>query len=80
MKQGYPDGFVEIELKGPKGERNIVIQRHFVEGGKGSKFFLNGKSAPAKQVSEKVQSLNIQCGNLWCVQCVPFNDHSVSLK
>ena len=66
MKQGYQDGYVEIELKGPKGEPNIVIQRHLKEGSKrASTFFLNGKQVSAKQISAKVESLNIQCGNLW---------------
>ncbi|KAJ3553657.1 hypothetical protein NM688_g3492 [Phlebia brevispora] len=57
-------GATEIELKGPKGKRNIVIRRELKKGSKSSQFFINGQKATAKEVSARIQELNVQVSNL----------------
>lgn len=56
---------IEIELKGAAGKRNITIRRVFKSTDKSSAFFINGKSASQKDVTEKVRTLNVQVDNLW---------------
>lgn len=65
VKQGYAEGFIEIELKGLRGTSNLVIRRHMKSTGRGSTFTLNGEHATAKEVSEHVKALNVQVNNLW---------------
>ncbi|KAI5121182.1 hypothetical protein M0805_005983 [Coniferiporia weirii] len=65
VKQGFPDGFIEIELKGPIGEQNLVIRRLLNETmGKQASFTLNGEQASGKVISEHVEGLGIQVNNL----------------
>ena len=67
VKMGKGKGYIEIELKGPKGRPNLVIRRMLTAGSKGSKFTLNGTSATAREITSKVAGLNVQVGNLWFV-------------
>jgi structural maintenance of chromosomes protein 5 len=65
VKDQKKEGFIELELKGKVGTRNIVIRRNLFSDKKSSTFTLNGKSATGKEVNEKIAQLNIQVGNLW---------------
>ena len=56
---------IEIELKGMKGQPNLVIRRLLTATNKSSSFLLNGKSSTGKEVTEKMKALNVQVGNLW---------------
>ncbi|KAF8634626.1 hypothetical protein AX15_000803 [Amanita polypyramis BW_CC] len=64
VKLGMESGYIEIELKGPKGKGNYVIRRHINAKSRGSTFTLNGQSVAAKEVTTKVQELNVQVSNL----------------
>ncbi|KAG9079251.1 Structural maintenance of chromosomes protein 5, partial [Ceratobasidium sp. UAMH 11750] len=64
VKNGKKDGFVEIELKGPAGERNLVIQRQLTTLNKGTKFLLNGESISNRDLKTKLEELNVQVTNL----------------
>ncbi|KAG8692737.1 Structural maintenance of chromosomes protein 5, partial [Ceratobasidium sp. 395] len=64
VKNGKKDGFVEIELKGPAGERNLLIQRQLTTLNKGTKFLLNGESISNRDLKLKLQELNVQVTNL----------------
>ncbi|KIJ69821.1 hypothetical protein HYDPIDRAFT_78852 [Hydnomerulius pinastri MD-312] len=57
-------GYIEIELKGAKGEKNLVIRRNLSAKNRGSNFTLNGQSATGKEVSSRMAKLNVQVGNL----------------
>lgn len=65
MKNGKKDGFVEIELKGPAGQPNLVIRRQITSLNKGTKFFLNGESIGLREIRTKLEELNVQVTNLW---------------
>ena len=66
VKQGYKDGFIEIELKGREDGKNLVIRRILTDKmERQQQFLLNDKSVGAKIVSEEVESLGIQVSNLW---------------
>jgi len=67
VKIGTESGFIEIELKGPKGKVNLIIRRHLSATSKSSSFTLNGHSVTAKEITTKVLELNVQIGNLWYV-------------
>lgn len=64
MKLGKEEGFIEIELKAPKGQRNLVIRR-IIRADKKTFFTLNGKSTSGAEIRNKVAELNVQVGNLW---------------
>ncbi|THH15953.1 hypothetical protein EW146_g4614 [Bondarzewia mesenterica] len=64
VKMGTNQGSIEIELKGPVGKPNLVIKRHLSAKSKGSTFTLNGKSATGREVTQKMNELDIQVGNL----------------
>ncbi|KAF8759967.1 P-loop containing nucleoside triphosphate hydrolase protein [Rhizoctonia solani] len=64
VKNGKKDGFVEIELKGPTGEPNLVIKRTLTSLNKSSKFFLNGEPTGIREVKIKLAELNVQVTNL----------------
>ncbi|KAH7343207.1 P-loop containing nucleoside triphosphate hydrolase protein [Rhizoctonia solani] len=64
VKNGKKDGFVEIELKGPAGEPNLVIKRTLTSLNKSSKFFLNGESTGLREIRLKLAELNVQVTNL----------------
>ena len=65
VKIGTESGYIEIELKGPKGKGNYVIRRNLTAKSKGSTFTLNGQSVTAREITAKVQELNVQVSNLW---------------
>ncbi|EIW76265.1 P-loop containing nucleoside triphosphate hydrolase protein [Coniophora puteana RWD-64-598 SS2] len=64
VKHGATEGYIEIELKGAKKQRNVIIRRHLSADKKSSSFTLNGKSSSGKEVTAKVAQLNVQVGNL----------------
>ncbi|KAF9024415.1 P-loop containing nucleoside triphosphate hydrolase protein [Hymenopellis radicata] len=64
VKQGTTDGYIEIELKGPKGKGNLIIRRLLRADSKTSTFMLNGVGATGKEVSNQMAALNVQVGNL----------------
>ncbi|TDL30065.1 P-loop containing nucleoside triphosphate hydrolase protein [Rickenella mellea] len=64
VKHGYETGFIEIELKGAKGQSNVVIRRNLKATSKGTTFELNGAQVPGKEVNARVSALNVQCTNL----------------
>jgi hypothetical protein len=65
VKNNTDDGHIEIELKGKKGEPNLVIRRNLVAKTKSSSFTLNGKVATGKEITARMAELNVQVGNLW---------------
>ena len=65
VKQGYAEGFIEIELKGLPGKKNQVIRRNLKANSKGSSFTLNGEGTTATVVKNCVRDLNVQVDNLW---------------
>ena len=67
VKLGKKTGFVELELKSPPGKPNLVIRRNLNANSKSSQYLINGKSASGRDVNQRIQELNIQVSNLWCV-------------
>ena len=65
MKNGTDSGYIEIELKGPKGKPNLVIRRNLKSVSRGSTFTLNGQSATGTDIKRRTAELNVQVGNLW---------------
>ena len=65
VKIGAPDGYIEIELKGKIGKKNLVVRRSLSSSSKGSTYSLNGQSATGREVTQKMNELNVQVGNLW---------------
>ena len=65
VKIGAPDGYIEIELKGKIGKKNLVVRRSLNSSSKGSAYSLNGQSATGREVTQKMNELNVQVGNLW---------------
>ncbi|KDR84246.1 hypothetical protein GALMADRAFT_703330 [Galerina marginata CBS 339.88] len=64
VKNGESAGYIEIELKGPKGRNNLVIRRSLKSDSKSSSFMLNGSAATGNEIKSKVSELNVQVGNL----------------
>ncbi|KAF7327365.1 Purine nucleoside phosphorylase [Mycena kentingensis (nom. inval.)] len=64
VKLGAETGFIEIELKGPAGQDNIVIRRGINSKNRASSFTLNGSHATGNEVTNQVAQLNVQVGNL----------------
>ncbi|KAH9854875.1 P-loop containing nucleoside triphosphate hydrolase protein [Lenzites betulinus] len=64
VKNDRSSGYTEIELKGAKGQGNLVIRRMLHRNNKSAPFTLNGKSASGKEVSARMADLNVQVGNL----------------
>ncbi|KAH9019273.1 P-loop containing nucleoside triphosphate hydrolase protein [Lactarius pseudohatsudake] len=64
VKIGAPDGYIEIELKGKIGKQNLVVRRNLSSSSKGSTYSLNGQSATGREVTQKMNELNVQVGNL----------------
>jgi hypothetical protein len=67
VKIGAPDGYIEIELKGKIGKKNLIVRRSLSAASKGSTYSLNGQSATGREVTQKMNELNVQVGNLWYV-------------
>ncbi|KAL5529915.1 SMC5 [Sanghuangporus sanghuang] len=65
VKLGNQDGFIEIELKGPIGEPNIIIRRALSATMTSQQSFtLNGSQTSGKEISARVEALGIQVNNL----------------
>ncbi|KAF8076878.1 hypothetical protein FPV67DRAFT_1605252 [Lyophyllum atratum] len=64
VKIGCDKGYIEIELKGRNGGRNLVIRRSLSANSKVSEFTMNGKPASGKEITLKMAELNVQVGNL----------------
>ncbi|KAJ7180479.1 P-loop containing nucleoside triphosphate hydrolase protein [Mycena filopes] len=64
VKIGADTGFIEIELKSPPGQPNLVIRRNLSATSRSSTFTLNGKPATGAEINDKVAKLNVQVGNL----------------
>jgi chromosome segregation ATPase len=67
VKQGKKEGYIEIELKGPKGKPNLIIRRNLRAEAKTTSFTLNGKSVSGQEIKNRMAELNVQVGNLWYV-------------
>ncbi|KAH9958377.1 P-loop containing nucleoside triphosphate hydrolase protein [Lactifluus volemus] len=65
VKIGATDGYIEIELKGKIGKKNLVVRRNLSSTSKGSTYNLNGQAATGREVTQKMNELNVQVGNLW---------------
>jgi hypothetical protein len=65
VKQTKEKGYIEIELKGPPGNSNIVIRRDLTQGSKSSTYTIDGKRASGGDVNTRIAQLNIQVSNLW---------------
>ncbi|KAK7023765.1 structural maintenance of chromosomes protein 5 [Favolaschia claudopus] len=64
VKIGADEGHIEIELKSPSNEPNLVIKRSLSATAKTSSFTLNGRGATGHEITERVARLNVQVGNL----------------
>ncbi|KAF8266427.1 P-loop containing nucleoside triphosphate hydrolase protein [Lactarius quietus] len=64
VKIGATDGYIEIELKGKIGKKNLVVRRTLSSSSKGSTYSLNGQTATGREVTQKMNELNVQVGNL----------------
>ncbi|KAH9482179.1 Structural maintenance of chromosomes protein 5 [Psilocybe cubensis] len=64
VKIGTEKGYIEIELKAPKGKKNYVIRRTIIAITNNSSFTLNGVSASGTEIKTKMAELNVQVGNL----------------
>ncbi|KZT02149.1 P-loop containing nucleoside triphosphate hydrolase protein [Laetiporus sulphureus 93-53] len=51
---GTDSGYIEIELKGPKGKANLVIRRSLNARTKSSTFTLNGQSATGREINNRM--------------------------
>ncbi|KAI9574324.1 P-loop containing nucleoside triphosphate hydrolase protein [Boletus coccyginus] len=64
VKNDKETGYIEIELKGANGERNLIIRRNLSAKTRSSTFTLNGQQTTGKEVSKRMARLNVQVGNL----------------
>ncbi|KAL1748730.1 hypothetical protein HDZ31DRAFT_28723 [Schizophyllum fasciatum] len=64
VKMDADSGFIEIELKGSRGEKNVVIRRNLQRNNRLTTFTLNGRSCTGNDVKAKMEELNVQVGNL----------------
>lgn len=64
VKTGTSAGFIEIELKAPKGQPNLVIRRNINSTNNTTNFTLNGQTVTGKVITDRMAELNIQVGNL----------------
>ncbi|KAJ6562746.1 hypothetical protein DFH09DRAFT_1159548 [Mycena vulgaris] len=64
VKLGADTGHIEIELKAPAGQKNLIIRRNINAKTKSSNFTLNSHAASGAEITERVSRLNVQCGNL----------------
>ncbi|GAA5824176.1 hypothetical protein JCM3770_001191 [Rhodotorula araucariae] len=56
--------WIEIELKGKPGQKNLVVKRHLSRDSEKTHFELDGEDATAKEVAEQMEELQVQIGNL----------------
>lgn len=66
VKQGYQDGWIEIELKGLAGEDNVTIKRLISRKNNSSEWRLNGRTSTARAVNDAVGRFDINVDNLCC--------------
>ena len=81
VKQGTEKGYIEIELKAPAGQSNLIIRRNLSSTSKSSTFTLNGAQVTQTEVKNRVGALNVQVGNLWyasCFESVTATDRYIS--
>ncbi|KAF9528049.1 P-loop containing nucleoside triphosphate hydrolase protein [Crepidotus variabilis] len=64
VKNGQDSGYIEIELKGPNNQQNLIIRRHLKASSRASTFTLNGQAATGNEIKVKMAELNVQVGNL----------------
>ncbi|KAJ6469210.1 hypothetical protein C8R47DRAFT_1024336 [Mycena vitilis] len=64
VKTHTETGHIEIELKSPAGQPNLVIKRGLNATSRTSSFMINGHSATGGEVTERLARLNVQVGNL----------------
>ncbi|SCV72678.1 BQ2448_4215 [Microbotryum intermedium] len=75
-KDSSKDTWIEIELKAPKGSRNLVIRRYLSRTDERSSFQINGSETTAKEVNERMSNLGVQIGNLWQDRVAAFSQMS----
>ncbi|CAG8624110.1 11141_t:CDS:10 [Acaulospora colombiana] len=64
VKHGYDQGYIEIELKGDLGKKNLIVRRSITSKSNTSTWLLNGKQSPKSAVEKEVANLDVQVGNL----------------
>ncbi|WFD32277.1 Structural maintenance of chromosomes protein 5 [Malassezia sp. CBS 17886] len=64
VKLGKASGWVELELQGMPGGRNVVIRRTIFYESSTSDWTLNGAPATGKSVAQAIAPFHIQVGNL----------------
>lgn len=64
VKHGASDAYIEIELKGKRGQRNYVIKTHIKRDGNKRTFQINGQASTQKTVTEMARTFSIQIDNL----------------
>ena len=57
--------WIELELKGKPGDKNLIVRRVLSRDSEKSTFYLNGDQRSAKEVGERMEMLSVQVGNLW---------------
>ncbi|KAG8875354.1 Structural maintenance of chromosomes protein 5 [Tulasnella sp. 331] len=63
VKIGNDRGWIELELKGPAGKKNLIIKREINTKTNGSAWHLNKESATLAEIKAKVEALNVQVTN-----------------
>ncbi|GAA5978970.1 hypothetical protein JCM10908_002752 [Rhodotorula pacifica] len=56
--------WIELELKGHPGEKNLIVRRYLSRDSERSKFEIDGEEVSAKDVIEKMEELQVQVANL----------------
>ncbi|GAA5826271.1 hypothetical protein JCM11251_007234 [Rhodosporidiobolus azoricus] len=56
--------WIEIELKGRPGKKNLTVKRVLSRDSESSKFYLNGNAARKEEVADHMEELQVQVGNL----------------
>jgi structural maintenance of chromosomes protein 5 len=74
VKIGATDGYIEIELKGKPGKKNLVVRRNLSSTSKSSSYSISGQAATGREVTQKMNELNVQVGNLWYASTLPWGE------
>lgn len=64
VKHGASDAYIEIELKGKRGQRNYIVRTHIKRDGNKRTFQINGQASTQKAVTEMARTFSIQIDNL----------------
>ncbi|KAI9462755.1 P-loop containing nucleoside triphosphate hydrolase protein [Russula earlei] len=64
VKMGAMHGYIEIELKGKARKKNLVVRRNLSSTSKSSTYNINGQAATGREVTQRMNDLNVQVGNL----------------